>query len=225
MKSKNWVQKIYKRKELVSPLHTLKHRWRLIEHLSISLPCFIETKVDYDRDYVWVKQRRIKREPINKIPNTDRIKYLKELAIDLDTMAMFGFVHGDINRKNLVYSEGRIFLIDLEPDLFQRKNGKKILLSTAPYIEVSDLRNNTVTTATDKLSFACLCKIWGKGGFRPFFSRNLVKFRRKKDFAVMSNINDLWVISRSFSQIVNLWAESDTEKSKNFKTIQGGKNG
>jgi len=203
MKSKNLIQKIYKRKELVSPLHILKHRWRLIEYFSISLPCFIETKVDYNEDYVWIKQYRIKKKPINSISKYQRLKLLKELAADLDIMCREGFVHGDINRKNIAYDTEKLLLIDLEPDLVQIKNGKRTFFSTTPYIASSDLRNGKITTATDKISFACFCKIWGKGYSRPLNSKELVRMRLKKDVPILTGVSDLDIVSKTFVDIVD----------------------
>jgi len=203
MKKNFWIKKCYNRNELLSSVVELRKRWYLIEKLSICLHCFVETVINYNEDYVWIKQHRIKKKPINSISTYQRLKLLQELAADLDIMCQEGFVHGDINRKNIVYDTEKLLVIDLEPDLVQIKNGIRTLFSTTPYVAASDLRKGEITTATDKIAFACFCKIWGKGYSRPLSSKELVRMRLEKDVPILPGVSDLDIVSKTFVDIVD----------------------
>ena len=120
----------------------------------------------------------------------------------------FGFVHGDINRKNIMFDGERLRLVDLEPDLFQERDGVKTIMVTSPYIATSDLRLGTVSAATDRLGFACICRIWGRGGSRPSRSGELVKKRRTEDVSLMQDMPDADVENLQFIAIAQAWAYS-----------------
>lgn len=182
----------------------LKRRWALIEHHSINLLGVAETKIDYDDDWVWVRQRKINKASINDIPMSARGGLIVEFANELDFLSNSGFVHGDITRKNIIYDGKRLHLVDLEPDLIQIKSGRRIFLATKPYIAATDLRTGTLTEATDKLSFACFCKIWGKGEPRPLDANKLLSERRARDIPIMPNLPDSMVVGQSFFSITRL---------------------
>jgi serine/threonine protein kinase len=74
---------------------------------------------------------------------SDSLNYLDEM----------GFVHGDLNRKNIVFTKSNLKVIDLEPSLYQIKNNKKCLMITLPYISKFDLKNGVISNRTDKLGF------------------------------------------------------------------------
>jgi serine/threonine protein kinase len=74
---------------------------------------------------------------------SDSLNYLDEM----------GFVHGDLNRKNIVFTKSNLKVIDLEPSLYQIKNNKRCLMITMPYISKFDLKNRVITNRTDKLGF------------------------------------------------------------------------
>lgn len=64
-----------------------------------------------------------------------------------------GFIHGDINNKNIIHTEDGYKIIDYEPDLYQIKNGKKQLMVTLPYTSKYEYVNKLCLTTTDKLGF------------------------------------------------------------------------
>ena len=78
---------------------------------------------------------------------------LLDLVKALNYFKMIGFVHADINRKNIIYTEDGFKIIDYEPSLTQIKNKKKQLLITIPYVQRMELDNETVTEITDKIGF------------------------------------------------------------------------
>ena len=83
---------------------------------------------------------------------SDSLNYLDEM----------GFVHGDLNRKNIVFTKSNLKVIDLEPSLYQIKNNKKCLMITLPYISKFDLKNRVITNRTDKLGFIYFILILNK---------------------------------------------------------------
>jgi len=64
-----------------------------------------------------------------------------------------GFVHGDLNMKNILFDGKNFIIIDLEPSLFQIKNKIKQLMIAPPYWSFNDIQNNTVSTESDKIGF------------------------------------------------------------------------
>lgn len=83
---------------------------------------------------------------------------LVRLAEELERLSGTGFVHGDINFKNLLYDGESYRLIDLEPSLRQCRKGRVTLLYTPPYITLSDFRHDRLTDATDKVGFYFFCR-------------------------------------------------------------------
>lgn len=205
----DWVEKHYQSKTLLSAPSELQQRWQLIENLSVSIPAFPETTLSTDVTEVQVRQRRIRSTKLDAVAMTARSHLLADLAADLDVMSDTGFVHGDINRKNLLFDGEQLRLVDLEPDLFQTRNGRRTLMVTMPYVAVSDLRSGIVTAATDKLGFACLCRIWGREELRPSRSTELVKKRRSQNVPIMRGMPDASVVNLRFSAIAQVWANTD----------------
>ena len=78
---------------------------------------------------------------------------LEEFSLFLDQINKEGFVHGDINKKNVIYDGKDYFLIDLEPSLYQYVTGKKLFKVTKPYISIQDMKDNVITDRTDKIGF------------------------------------------------------------------------
>ena len=205
----DWIEKYYDWNSLLSTHFEQKRRWQLIENLSVSIPAFPETTLSTDATEVQVRQRRIRGTKLDAVAMTVRSHLLAGLAADLDVMSDTGFVHGDINRKNLLFDGERLRLVDLEPDLFQTRNGRRALMVTMPYVAVSDLRSGMVTAATDKLGFACLCRIWGREEPRPSRPTELVKKRRNENLPLMQGMPDADVVDLKFGVIAQVWADID----------------
>ena len=83
---------------------------------------------------------------------------IKKFAQSLDKLYEEEFVHGDINRKNIIYSKNNLFLIDFEPSLLQVKDQTKQWMSTRPYRHHEDIQNNNITAKSDFLGFACFIR-------------------------------------------------------------------
>jgi hypothetical protein len=89
------------------------------------------------------------------------------LAKNLDELSVTGFIHGDINFKNVFFDGSSFRLIDLEPSLRQRKLGRETLMYTPPYISLKDYQNQELTQLTDKIGFYFLC-VRLRGGIDKF---------------------------------------------------------
>ncbi|MEA2050130.1 MAG: hypothetical protein U9O56_05315 [Campylobacterota bacterium] len=75
------------------------------------------------------------------------------VANALDYLGRRRFIHGDLNKKNIIYTYDGFKIIDFEPSLYQIKNGVKQLMVTIPYAIKSDLDSQNPTILTDKIGF------------------------------------------------------------------------
>ncbi len=66
-----------------------------------------------------------------------------------------GFVHGDINRRNIFCDANGLGLYDFEPYLEIIQNGCFRLQATKPYVCPSDLKNKKISKSTDAIGLAC----------------------------------------------------------------------
>ena len=71
----------------------------------------------------------------------------------LNYFEKIGFVHGDLNKKNIVYTKKGFKIIDYEPSLFQLHDGLRQFMVTKPYISKLDLKEKNITIRTDKIGF------------------------------------------------------------------------
>jgi len=71
----------------------------------------------------------------------------------LEYFRKIGFIHGDLNRKNIIYTKDGFKIIDFEPSLKQLKNGNSQLMVTLPYIFRKNLKQNCLDSCVDKLGF------------------------------------------------------------------------
>ena len=156
----NIFYKLYKKGNLLDSAKDLKLRLCQIVKLSSSMEFIPEITYTYEEDLLIMRQNKlVKDNQLDKIePFEKKLTLIKQLAQSLDKLHTEGFVHGDINRKNIIYSDDRLCLIDFEPSLQQIKNHTKQWMSTRPYRHYEDIQNNTVTVKSDFLGFGCFVK-------------------------------------------------------------------
>jgi len=164
----NIFYKLYKKGNLLDSAKDLKLRLYQIVKLSSSMEFIPEITYTYEEDLLIMRQNKlVKDNQLNKIePFEKKLTLIKQLAQSLDKLHAEGFVHGDINRKNIIYSDDRLCLIDFEPSLLQIKNHAKQWMSTKPYIHHDDIKNNIVTIKSDLLGFGCFVN-WFFNNFNP----------------------------------------------------------
>ena len=158
-KKSNSIYKIYKKFNLLDDLKDIEKRLNQIVKLSSSMDFIPQTNYFYEEDLLVMKQKcLINKKKLKEIDPSEKIKLIKKFAQSLDKLYAEEFVHGDINRKNIIYSENKLFLIDFEPSLLQIKDQTKQWMSTRPYRHHADIQNNNITAKSDFLGFACFAK-------------------------------------------------------------------
>lgn len=101
-----------------------------------------KTNYIYKQEFIIVKQtKNLKKEDFLELIRT--LKYFESIK----------FIHGDLNKKNIIYTNDGFKIIDYEPSLFQIKNNRQQLMVTIPYVLKADLESKSVTISTDKLGF------------------------------------------------------------------------
>ena len=158
-KKSNNIYKIYKKFNLLDDLKDIEKRLSQIVKLSSSMDFIPQTNYFYEEDLLVMKQKcLINKKELKEIDSSEKIKLIKKFAQSLDKLYAEEFIHGDINRKNIIYSENKLFLIDFEPSLLQIKDQTKQWMSTRPYRHHADIQNNNITAKSDFLGFACFAK-------------------------------------------------------------------
>jgi len=155
----NIVYKIYKKVNLLDDQKDIKIRLSQIVKLSHSMKFIPETNHSYEEDLLVMKQKRVtKDKKLQEIEPVQKMILIENFSQSLDSLYEEGFIHGDINRKNIIYSEDKLCLIDFEPSLLQLKNQVKQWMSTRPYRHHEDIQNNNITVKSDLLGFGCFIK-------------------------------------------------------------------
>jgi len=155
----NIVYKIYKKVNLLDDQKDIKIRLSQIVKLSHSMKFIPETNHSYEEDLLVMKQKRlINDKKLQEIEPVQKMILIENFSQSLDRLYEGGFIHGDINRKNIIYSEDKLCLIDFEPSLLQLKNQVKQWMSTRPYRHHEDIQNNNITVKSDLLGFGCFIK-------------------------------------------------------------------
>jgi serine/threonine protein kinase len=158
-KKTNNIYKIYKKFNLLDNLKDIEKRLSQIVKLSYSMDFIPQTNYFYEEDLLVMKQKYlINKKKLKEINPSKKISLIKKFSQSLDRLYEEGFVHGDINRKNIIYYRNSLFLVDFEPSLLQLKNQTKQWMSTRPYRYHEDIQNNNITVKSDFLGFACFTK-------------------------------------------------------------------
>ncbi len=153
------IYKIYKNINLLDNPHNIEQRLNQIVQLTSMMDFMPKTTFYYDQDMLVMKQKLlIKQKDLKQINPIKRLSLIEEFFCSLDRIYSEGFIHGDINRKNILYANDRLNLIDFEPSFFQIKNKVKQLISTIPYIHHEDIKNKTISIKSDLLGFGCFLK-------------------------------------------------------------------
>ena len=158
-KSTKTLYKIYKKDNLLDDPNSIKARLSKIVKLTTSMKFMPKTSYLYEKDLLKMDQRQlIMQKDLKEINLTKRLSLVEQFAQSLDEVYEGGFIHGDINRKNIIYSDDRLCLIDFEPSLLQVKDRVKQWMSTRPYRHYEDIQNNNITVKSDFLGFGCFIK-------------------------------------------------------------------
>ena len=146
-----YFEKQYFDGELLDSKSEIHKRIKLINLFSYqNYPSLLKTEIYFNKSCYWYRQaahpkiqpsRMFRKEDFRDIGNA--LKYFEKE----------GFVHGDLNRKNIVFTKEGFKIVDLEPSLYQIKNNTAQYMVTSPYFYSKDIANNRITIATDKIGF------------------------------------------------------------------------
>ena len=148
--NKNTVHKTYQENCLLDSSEDIYNRIKKINSLEYDKFCslvktnIVKNKNIYDYTQNYVEQK--------KFVNITKSQ-IGDLSSALEHLSSVSLVHGDLNRKNIIYSKNGFKIIDLEPSLKQIIDGTPKFMITKPYISKNDLKQNNISTRTDKLCF------------------------------------------------------------------------
>ena len=150
--------KEYYLRDLLDDYGEIVQRCELIEKVSNSVSFIPNTQITISDTFLRYQQDLIERYNYKDLNSQRKLGLLQQFAQDLDSMVLYGFIHGDINSTNVLYDGVRLNLIDLEPSFKQIKYGKNVVMSAVPLRSLNDLKNKTVSVETDKIGFYLTCK-------------------------------------------------------------------
>ena len=135
---------------------------------------------------------------------SDRSEYdhkeFADVAAALQFFSDIGFVHGDINRRNVRPTRNGFSILDFEPSLKQLDHGRVKTMATVPYISNADKLRNQISTLTDKLGFFYFVKRV-LGTFRP---RDIVDLSKSNDHSKYLGFSERDLVDVSYSELLSL---------------------
>jgi serine/threonine protein kinase len=144
----NYIYKTYQKKDLLAS-DTNKRIEQINSFEYSSYKALTQTTITETQDtYLYIQPY------FKKVQKTHFKKSeFFNLAYALEYLQSIGFIHGDINRKNVIYTDDGFKIIDFEPSLVQMKNGVKQLMITIPYAFKNTLKDEDFNSSLDKLGF------------------------------------------------------------------------
>lgn len=133
---------------------TALERLKLFEDIQ-KYHIFPQSSLIIDTKKITLKQKQILGEKLSSLSAEDAFVMSQPFVRKIKTLWRLGFVHGDINRRNIFCNEGRLGLFDFEPYLVLEKDGVNKLIATDPYICPRDLKERQLTQSSDMIGFAC----------------------------------------------------------------------
>jgi hypothetical protein len=127
------------------------------------------------------------------------LAHLRNLATDLHFISQLGFVHGDINRRNVCATSTSFAVLDFEPCLRQRIGNRIQFKVTLPYLSNKDREKNNVSSLTDKLGFYYFVRRF-TGSFGP---RDIVQLSRTRNHAAYLGFPEDELNHKTFQELVD----------------------
>ena len=150
-----WIEKrfVYQQGLPKDSLSSLSHRIDICRNIAPSMASSLS--VNAERTEIIIRSRFIQRACSNEI---DKHEYLKNLFSVIKSLHKKGVFHGDLCRKNIIFSESSYHLIDFEPFLMsQTKSGRRRFCTTRPYLSQIDLKTATYSETSDLIGFWSFC--------------------------------------------------------------------
>ena len=153
----NHFKKCYKNSNLLGCEEHISDRIKFINFYTPLISSLARTSIKRLNNNYYYKQSFIKKKPFKHFGKSLLLDKLKILAKHLNKISNLGFVHGDLNMKNIIFDGESFIVVDFEPSLFQKKNGIKKIMMTPPYWSYNDIQNKDITFESDKIGFYCFC--------------------------------------------------------------------
>jgi len=168
--------------------------------VSESYPGIPRTHFNWEGSILVVSQQRIHPQPLPLHDSVQLMQILHQLASLLESISP-QLVHGDVNRKNLMFDGERLQIIDWEPALRQLRQGRETLLYTEPYLSAQDRQLGRLSTETDKLAFFFLCFEW-LHRFNPIGNLREVVHQRMLGEGELAPIPESELLAGSFAHVL-----------------------
>ena len=189
--------KTYAVSNLCDSRETIGRRVELINEIGASKLRSVPTvHAEFSEEQIVVAQNLITPTDAQRLGEVD----LKNLASDLEFMSELGFIHGDLNRRNICATQTGFVILDFEPSLKQRVNNRIQTKVTIPYLANRDRAENTVSSLTDKLGFFYFIRRV-TGSFGP---RDIVELSRSRDHSNYLGFDEGDLEYKSFRELVAL---------------------
>lgn len=120
------------------------------------------------------------------------------LVETLKYLESIGFIHGDLNQKNIMTTKDGFKIIDFEPSLEQMRNGKRELLVTRPYVSKPELYKKQISILTDKIGFCYFILRVNK----VCSSKDIVSIKNTLDHKTVLGIDEKEIGRMSYSEIL-----------------------
>lgn len=189
-----YIYKRFLKQKLLDPIDIIENRIKIINHFDCSLPGLLYTSIDEEKNSYVYRQKYCKQLKKQFYTKHDFCGLVETLTY----FQQIGFVHGDLNRKNIFWTKEGFKILDYEPSLYQLKNGWEQFMITKPYFSKEEVKRGKISFLTDKIAFFYfILRI--NGGFS---NRNLVELSStfnhqavigmcEKDFGQLSYTNIL----------------------------------
>jgi len=209
--SRTHFHKTYCLSDLLDPMEQIRLRVDQIQTLSAQFSLIPEVEFQWTDSSLIYRQAKVRRRDSRSISLESRRTVVQQLAEDLDRLTETGFVHGDINRKNVICDGERFHLVDLEPSLRRIKHGRPTLMYTPPYISLNDLKQDQLSQETDKIGFYFLAMKTLNPDFQLRDVRQLMQRRLSEGINLLPVAeNDFvdWSYLQIFNYILNYQLEN-----------------
>tara|TARA_Y100000589_G_C27193259_1_gene645678 strand:+ start:4833 stop:5393 length:561 start_codon:yes stop_codon:yes gene_type:complete len=158
------------------------------------LPALAKTRIRFEDDRLIYEQELLDRIKHQK----PKLESLVNLVHALGYLEKIGFVHGDINRKNIINTGTELKIVDFEPSPTQVRNGVKQLLITRPYASKIEIDDANLTPLTDKIGFIYfLLRIQNK-----ITSKHIVELSKTFDHKGFLGKSEKWINSTSYEELL-----------------------
>ena len=144
-----YIYKSYLKQELLDPIEIIETRIKIINHFDWNIPGLLNTLIiEEENSYVYRQKycKQLKKQFYTKHD-------FRGLIETLTYFQQIGFVHGDLNKKNIFWTKEGFKILDYEPSLYQLRNGREQFMITKPYFSKEEVKRGKISFLTDKIAF------------------------------------------------------------------------